>query len=129
MNSQYKDNRPTPRLIFCSFIKPWYVDTWAVNCDACSTWVSVKCITLITFLMGIIQQPNKIQLKPIDMQRKELIPAGIIVVTPTRKAVLGSALFIEVVENTLTCKGFKHVFNGQKLETKWLWSWKLLRFR
>jgi MinD-like ATPase involved in chromosome partitioning or flagellar assembly len=67
--------------------------------------------------MGIIQQPNKIQLKPIDMQRKELIPGGrgILVVMPTIKAVLGSAHFLEIVENTLTCKGFKHVFNAQKI--------------
>jgi hypothetical protein len=67
--------------------------------------------------MGIIQQPNKMQLKPIDIQRKELIPVGIMAVSPTIKAALGSACFIEELENTLTCEGFfiKLVFKNQVL--------------
>jgi len=133
MNSQYNDNTPTPRLIFCSFIKPWYLDTWLENCDACSTWGSVKSIALKTSINGIIQQPNNIQLKPIDKQRKDLIPTGIVVIAPTIRAALGSARFIEVAENTLTCRNFflKLVFNGQRLNgTKWKWwNWKLLRIR
>ena len=83
------------------FIKPWYIDIRIENCDVCSIWESVKFIELIISVMGIIQQPNKMQLKPIDKQRKELIPAGIMAVTPTIKAALGSACFIEVLENTL----------------------------
>jgi len=94
MNSQYNNNTPTPRLIFCSFIKPWYLDICIENCDACSTWESVKFIALIISVMGITQKPNKIQLKPMDKQRKVLIPAGIMVHTPTSKAALGSACFI-----------------------------------
>jgi len=58
-----------------------------------------------------------IQLKPIEKQRKDLIPTAIVVIAPTRRAALGSAHFIEVAENTLTRRGFflKLVFNGQRL--------------